>query len=93
MSLPRLVALLDFRGMRRYTTQEAAKAIRVSYMTLLRWLYAKAIAEPERMIYGGQTLRLWTKADIARARKFKVEGAQSRRSRKGLGRPPQSKRR
>jgi hypothetical protein len=64
----------------RYTTQEAAKAIRVSYQTLLRWLYAKQLPEPQRMMYGGQNLRLWTKADIARARKYKIEGLADRRS-------------
>ena len=68
--------------MKRYTTHEAAKAIRVSYLTLLRWLYAKKITEPERMIYGGQSLRLWTKADIERARKYKADSLRSRRSRK-----------
>jgi hypothetical protein len=68
--------------MRRYTTQEAASAVGVSYLTLLRWLYAKKLDEPERMMYGGQNLRLWTKADIARARKYKADGLQSRRSRK-----------
>jgi hypothetical protein len=71
-----------FIPMRRYTTQEAAKAIRVSYPTLLRWLYAKAIDEPERMLYGGMNLRLWTKADIERARRYKVDGFKSRRNRK-----------
>jgi hypothetical protein len=68
--------------MRRYTTHEAAEAIGVGYQTLLRWLYSKQVAEPERMLYGGQDLRLWTKEDIARARKFKVDGFDSRRSRK-----------
>ena len=68
--------------MKRYTTQEVAQAIGVAYQTLLRWLYSKKLAEPERMIYGGQNLRLWTKADVARARKFKETGFLSRRSRK-----------
>ena len=60
--------------MRRYTTKEVAKTIGVSYLTLLRWLYSKQLAEPERISYGGQSLRLWTKADIARARKYKKDG-------------------
>jgi predicted site-specific integrase-resolvase len=68
--------------MKRYTTQEVAKTIGVGYQTLLRWLYAGKLAEPERMIYGGQNLRLWTKDDIQRARKYKVEGLPSRRNRK-----------
>lgn len=72
---------------KRYTTKQVAKAIGVSYLTLLRWLYAKKLAEPERMVLGGTNLRLWTKADIQRARKYKREGAASRRNRKGTGRP------
>ena len=73
--------------MKRYTTKEVALAIGVGYQTLLRWLYAGKLAEPERMILGGATLRLWTKADIQRARQYKVKGYDSRRSRKGTGRP------
>ena len=72
---------------KRYTTKQVAKAIGVSYLTLLRWLYANKLAEPERMVLGGTNLRLWTKADIQRARKYKREGAANRRSRKGTGRP------
>ncbi len=68
---------------RRYTTKEVAKEIGVGYLTLLRWLYAKQLAEPERIKYGGQNLRLWTKEDLKRARKYKVEGAAERHSRKG----------
>jgi hypothetical protein len=71
---------------RRYTTIEVAKKIGVGHQTLLRWLYAKKLAEPERMIFGGQNLRLWTKDDIKRALKYKVEGAAERRSKKGMGR-------
>jgi hypothetical protein len=71
---------------RRYTTKQVAKEIGVGHQTLLRWLYAKKLTEPERMIFGGQNLRLWTKDDIKRARKYKIEGAAERRSKKGVGR-------
>jgi transposase len=67
---------------KRYTTKEVAKKIGVGHQTLLRWLYAKRIAEPERLRLGGATLRLWTEDDIRRARQYKTEGAASRRSRK-----------
>jgi hypothetical protein len=72
---------------KRYTTQEVAKTIGVGYQTLLRWLYSKQLAEPERMMYGGQNLRLWTKADIDRARKYKKDGRAKRRSRKRKAAP------
>jgi len=71
--------------MRRYTTKEVAQAIGVGYQTLLRWLYAGKLAEPERMILGGANIRLWTKDDIKRARQYKVKGYDSRRSRKKAG--------
>ena len=73
--------------MKRYTTKEVALAIGVGYQTLLRWLYAGKVAEPERMLLGGAILRLRTKADIKRARQYKVKGYDSLRSRKGTGRP------
>ena len=73
-----------------YTTRQVAKKIGVGYHTILRWLYAKKLAEPERMIIGGATVRLWTEADLQRARKYKVEGSASRRSRKKTG-PPKKK--
>lgn len=68
--------------MTRYTTKQVAKAVGVGYQTLLRWLYAKRIPEPQRIIYGGQKLRLWAKQDIAIARKFKAAHYQAHRSRK-----------
>ena len=77
--------------MRRYTTKEAATAIGVGYQTLLRWLYAGKLVEPERMILGGANIRLWTKEDIKRARQYKVKGYDSRRSRKGTERPKSRK--
>lgn len=53
--------------MRRYTTKEVAEEIGVGYQTLFRWLYAGKLDELERMVLGGATLRLWTKADIKKA--------------------------
>ncbi len=72
---------------RCYTTKQVAKNIGVGYQTLLRWIYAKKVAEPECLILAGTKLRLWSKDDIQRARKYKVEGLAERRNRKGTGRP------
>jgi ABC-type ATPase involved in cell division len=69
-----------------YTTKQVAEKIGAGHQTLLRWLYAKKLAEPERIIFGGQNLRLWTKDDLQRARTYKVEGAAERR-RRSKGRP------
>jgi len=68
--------------MTRYTTKHVAKAVGVHYQTLLRWLYAKSIPEPQRVRLGGQNLRLWSKQDIAAVRKFKVKNYHAARSRK-----------
>jgi hypothetical protein len=76
---------------RRYSTKQVAKKIGVGHQTLLRWLYAKQLAEPERMLYGGQNLRIWTMDDIQRARNYKVKGAAERRGRKGTRLPKKKK--
>jgi DNA-binding transcriptional MerR regulator len=70
-----------------YTTKQVAKSIGVGYQTLLRWLYAKHLAEPERINLGGASVRLWTKADLQRARQYKKDGSAARRRRTGTGRP------
>jgi hypothetical protein len=45
-----------------------AKKIGAGYQTMLRWLYAKKLAEPERKFLGGASIRLWTEAELPRAR-------------------------
>jgi hypothetical protein len=56
----------------RYTTAEIAKAIRVSKKTLLRWLYAGKLAEPAKKITIGKIEnRVWSSADLERARAFR----------------------
>jgi hypothetical protein len=68
--------------MTRYTTKQVADAVGVSYITLLRWLYAKQVPEPQRIRYGGQNLRLWSKKDIAAVRRFKAKNYSAARSRR-----------
>jgi predicted DNA-binding transcriptional regulator AlpA len=74
-----------------YTTKQVAKKIGVGYQTMLRWLYAKDLAEPERIIIGGSSVRLWAEADLQRARKYKVEGKAVRLARRGIKRPKRRK--
>jgi excisionase family DNA binding protein len=54
-----------------YSTGEAAKQIGISRQALQVWLRAGKIEGPKPIKVGGMTVRLWTAADIARARKFK----------------------
>jgi predicted DNA-binding transcriptional regulator AlpA len=69
--------------MERYsTTKQVAELVGIGHQTLLRWIYAKDVAEPKVIILGRMKLRLWTKDDIRRVRKYKVEGHDERQARK-----------
>jgi excisionase family DNA binding protein len=54
-----------------FTTSQAAEQIGVSRQTLQTWIAAGEIEAPALIGEGKATLRLWTKADIEKARKFK----------------------
>lgn len=82
--MPRNVGI-HIISMRGYSTAQVAKAIGVSKNTILRWLYAGTLKEPEQIKVGGMTWRVWSEADIARARKVK---ATIRRGRKPKKRAP-----
>jgi len=54
-----------------YSTGDAAKQIGVSRQTLQAWINSKSIPTPMLEKVGRVSIRLWTDADIERARKFK----------------------
>ncbi len=54
-----------------YSTAEVAKAIEVSKKTLLRWLYSGSLSEPKRETFGGVESRVWSAADLERAKAFR----------------------
>jgi excisionase family DNA binding protein len=54
-----------------YTTAEAAAMIGVSRQTLYAWMASGQIDSPTTIQLGKRSMRLWSKADIARARKLK----------------------
>jgi hypothetical protein len=56
-----------------YSTAEVAKAVEVDKSTLLRWLYAGKLSEPKHETFGGVESRVWTAADLERARQFREE--------------------
>jgi DNA-binding XRE family transcriptional regulator len=58
-------------GREQYTTVEAAKRIGVSRQTLQAWCKGRFIDAPEPIEIGNMSVRLWTKADIQRAKRFK----------------------
>jgi len=55
--------------MKQYTTNEAAGKLGVHRVTLQRWIADKKIPAPKVQKVGILSFRLWTKQDIARARK------------------------
>jgi predicted site-specific integrase-resolvase len=57
-----------------YTTAEVARSIGVDKKTLLRWLYAGKLAEPKEIVtVGSIENRIWSAADLERARQYKEE--------------------
>jgi predicted site-specific integrase-resolvase len=56
-----------------YSTAEVARAIEVDKSTLLRWLYAGKLPEPKHESFGGVESRIWSEADLARARAFREQ--------------------
>jgi DNA-binding transcriptional MerR regulator len=56
-----------------YSTGEVARAIKVSKITLLRWLWAGRIPEPKRQAFGGVENRVWSEADLNRAKLYRQE--------------------
>jgi excisionase family DNA binding protein len=55
--------------MKRYTTNEAARELGVHRVTLQRWIADGRITAPAIEEVGVLKFRLWTAADIERARK------------------------
>jgi predicted site-specific integrase-resolvase len=57
--------------MKSFTTAQAARAAGVSRATLQVWIKGEKIRAPKIRLIGGKAVRLWTKADIEKARKMK----------------------
>jgi excisionase family DNA binding protein len=55
----------------KYTTPEAAKLVGISRQTLQAWVKGRMIPSPELIEIGHVSVRLWSKADIQRAKRFK----------------------
>jgi predicted site-specific integrase-resolvase len=62
-----------------HSTAEAAKVLGISKKTLLRWLWGGKIAEPKQSVNMGRVdARIWTAADLERARAFKEQNYRKR---------------
>jgi excisionase family DNA binding protein len=56
---------------RQFTTREVAKQIGISPQTLYTWIAEKHIDAPRPIASGKRAIRLWTKAQVDKAKKFK----------------------
>jgi DNA-binding transcriptional MerR regulator len=63
---------------RTYSTAEVARMIGVSKNTLLRWLYAEKLAEPKTQTFGGVESRVWSEADLNRAKLYREQNYRKR---------------
>jgi len=69
------------------STEDVARKVGISRVTLERWLARGKLRRPKNIRYGRNEFRNWTAADVERVRKYKQENY-----RKGRGRKPKSKR-
>lgn len=67
----KLFGILGWMSAKLLTTEEAADAIGVSRATLQAWIKDGNIQPPAPTLEGAVAKRLWGKADIEKARKFK----------------------
>lgn len=70
--------------MRKLSTVDAARDLRVSYPTLHRWVRARRFPVPPLRRLGRISVRWWTERDLARARRYMER--HYREYRKGMGR-------
>jgi excisionase family DNA binding protein len=61
-----------------YSTAEVAGAIGVSKNTVLRWLYAGKLPEPKTQTFGGVESRVWSEADLKRAKIYREQNYRKR---------------
>ena len=69
------------------STEEVAKQVGISRVTLERWLTAGKVPAPKTIRFGKNRFRNWTAGDVERVRGFKQKNY-----RKGRGRKPKPKR-
>ena len=68
----------------RYSTNQAAKKLGLSIMSIHRYIIAKKIPVPPMQLVGNVRVRLWSEADIERVRKLlpKIENGRHTRYKK-----------
>ena len=75
--------------MRKLTTGQAARAVKISRASLQEWIRLGKIEAPPVELLGGKAVRFWKPADIARLAAVKAatyRKGRGRKPRKGKGR-------
>ena len=68
--------------MKRYSTSEVARKLKVHQITLQRWISQRKIRAPRKVKVGKIVVRLWTQADLARVKRYKEKNFRRGRGRK-----------
>jgi DNA-binding transcriptional MerR regulator len=63
-----------------YSTAEVAKEIDVAKKTLLRWLGSGELPEPDFVKVGHVSYRMWSEADLERAKRYRESHYRQKRS-------------
>jgi DNA-binding transcriptional MerR regulator len=71
----RYVILVDMKDI--YSTAQVAREAGVNKRTLLRWLYAGEIPEPQKIEVGHDN-RVWTESDLNRVKRYKEHNYRKR---------------
>lgn len=58
---------------RLYTTEQAAKAVKITRATLQAWIKAGKVIPPAPTLDGARAKRLWSESDVSRLRKVKAK--------------------
>lgn len=73
--------LASFARMRSFSTSQAAKRLGIGIRTLSRYIAEKKIPAPKIIEVGGNTVHLWTLAEIEHVRKLLPKIANGRKTR------------
>lgn len=69
------------------STEKVAAKVGVKRITIERWLRDGKIKRPKTIEFGGRRFRLWTRADVAKIKKYAEAHLYEGRGRKPKGKP------
>ena len=65
----------------KLSTREAAKKLKISYVTLAQYVKVGKVPSPETMKHGKRIVHIWTEAEIEHVRKLLPKIANGRKTR------------